>query len=395
MSDLDNKTESTPKTSKIDMSEIRRELANLKNEKETTPVESNPDYRSVENIDNQTLDKLNAEPLNYNQDNIVNDDSIDKDSLNNEEGEVEPEKEEVNAEKPRVASHESSDSSMEFTDSRERLKQALSGINLSSGRRVIDTNFEITAADGKYEEKLDFQKVTDVKKYRLPAAKLPLILIICAIVLALVGGVVTYVLLMREKPVPVTLVKAELNIRDINMGYVGDTMDLSGIKIIATYSDGNVKTISEPYNYITKKSVHYDVNNVLVKAGEAYIEFTYEDKKLVLNTDIHDFVPTSINAEILGNVSKNSIISFDKLLVKVFVGQDGARFISANEMKTNVKLYISEDDGVTYNQIATTDTGYNNISTANKVNIKVEYSYTDSLGQVIKKSYTIYDVVLV
>lgn len=205
---------------------------------------------------------------------------------------------------------------------------------------------EVTEENGEYQENLDFTKNKTVKKHKLPLPKwafytmggvLALIIIIVSISLWLAN---------RPKEEVVYLSSVKLNVQQIDNNYVGESLDLTGIYFICTYSNGNVEYIYDVENYIELTSVHFDSGKNIVASGDASIGFSYNEKKMNLTVKAYDRAVTEVSRVLIENntIQAGSTLKYDNILFFVYHGENGIhgeRLLTSDEIKNNVRLMIN------------------------------------------------------
>jgi len=227
---------------------------------------------------------------------------------------------------------------------------------------------EYSDADGDYDKKLDFEKNKDVKKFKLPLPKLPFI--IAAGVILLVGLVImASVMITNAQKNRVYVTGYELSIMEITGGYVGDTVDLSGVYIIKNYSNGQSEKLYNIKDYIKNSSKQINENSLLiVSASEmSYISFNVDgaEKDLFLTVRTLDKSPTKVSEVKLTNYefTLGDTILFENMIVKVETGEYGTKLLTIDEIKNNLNILYREtplqktDSGFVIN-IASLDASY-------------------------------------
>ena len=230
--------------------------------------------------------------------------------------------------------------------------------------------------EGEYDEKLDFERVTDVKKFKLPVRKLPIILTLVFILLA-GAGFLLFNHIMENKKNQVYLSNVSLNIGEIFGGYVGDTINLDGVYIVETYSDGSKKTITNIKPYISSVTSTIDLATLKVKkeSPSSGIFFKVGEKTLNLTTITLDKKPTAISEIKLVNESYSigSEIKFDQMLIKVDMGDRGEKLLTVEEIENNLTII---HDG---EALSKSETGFlitNFVSVGN--NVKFTFRYKEN-----------------
>ena len=243
---------------------------------------------------------------------------------------------------------------------------------------------EYSDEDGQYDRMLDFEKVTDVKKFKLPLNKKPILIGLCAFVLVAIISIVAGVLI-QNKQNRVYVTGYELNVKEITGGFVGETVDLNGVYIIKTYSNGRTEIVRNITDYIKSSSRQIDSTSLkIISASEmSFITFKVDgmEKDMFLTVRTLEKLPTQIKEVkcIQSSFEPNSILKFEDLIVKVQMGEFGTKLLTVDELKNNSNILFKKSP------LAKTNDGFV-MSINGWVNEFLEFTYTES-G--VTKSYYI------
>ncbi len=211
---------------------------------------------------------------------------------------------------------------------------------------------------GDYKKSLDFSLNTSVKRFRLKPPKKPFI--ITAIVVAfvmLVSGLTTYFIL-NKPPAPVVLTSVKIS-QPSTTQTVWQTVDLSGIYVTETYSDGSTKKVFLTKEMIVSKSSNISDNLVITAyRSDTKITFEVSGKTVELVLNLNERRVSSITAEVFGQNVAGQDITFENIIIwgnlEYYVGDRISQRGEKMWLKdfTNVTLSI---DGT---QLVKTDKGY-------------------------------------
>lgn len=207
---------------------------------------------------------------------------------------------------------------------------------------------EYDDTNGAYTSNLDFTKNMSVSRYNLPKPKWPIFVSLGLIACIAVFVAVYYLIVLKPKPEVVVLSEVKFNVESVDSGYVGDSLDLRGVYIECTYSNGKVVKVYDIDGYITGASEEFDNNYKVVSAGDnGYVDFEYQGKAIRLSTVTHEYIQTALSIRIgQSNVfSVGNILTFNNILGFITYEGRGQRMMTDDEVKSlNAVLEINNEE---------------------------------------------------
>lgn len=172
------------------------------------------------------------------------------------------------------------------------------------------------SASGEYKKHLDFTSNTSIKRFKVKPPKKPFIIAgISFAGVLLIVGVILLVVFTRPAP-PVVLSSIKLSQESTNQ-YVGEQVDLRGIYIECTYSDGSTGRVLASNNMLSSKSSNINSDYYIVSDNEnTYVYLKYNGKEAKLSINTTEITASSITATIGQSQYLNTqTIDFDHILI--------------------------------------------------------------------------------
>lgn len=171
---------------------------------------------------------------------------------------------------------------------------------------------------GEYKKNLDFSVNTSIKRFKLKPPKKPFIIAGLSVLGAAIIAIIIVAIVFTRPPAPVTL--ASINIsQEYTNQYVGESVDIRGLYINCTYSDGSTKKIKVTEDMIAGRSPNISQSNFISSFNsDTYVYFKYGGKQTKLNIRLTDIDPTSMSASFLQlNICAGDTLYFDNILVLI------------------------------------------------------------------------------
>lgn len=168
---------------------------------------------------------------------------------------------------------------------------------------------------GDYKKNLDFSVNTGIKRFRLKPPKKPFIIAAVIITILLAISLVSAYFIVNQPPAPIYLASIKLS-QNTTYQYVGEDVDLRGIKIKCIYSDNSEKYVDIAENMIYGKSENInEENNIVTYDTNTFVAFKYQGYTANLKILLYQPVCQSITVEIFDILKVNETISFNNILL--------------------------------------------------------------------------------
>lgn len=314
---------------------------NVSSDEKETSVEPNVNIQSVNEVENNSTKKSVFGNLFSKKNKIVDTSKIPSDNTSALQAEAEaPKTEKINLSELKAVKEAMKNEQNSGEQKRPSISEIVSSINKKDNPQESEADGE-----GVYDKNLDFERVTDIKKYKLPLPKLPFILAACFMFLIALGVGIGFIISNNKKN-QVYIVDTVLNVREITGGFIGDTVNLDGVYITTTYSNGKQKVINDITSYITDTSSTIYEDTLIIKAANksSWIMFNADGKRLTLTVKTLDNSISEI-ADIRLTVDKvalNSELKFDQILVQVTCSEYGTKILTLDEIKNNLKILYND-----------------------------------------------------
>ncbi len=168
---------------------------------------------------------------------------------------------------------------------------------------------------GDYKKNLDFSVNTGIKRFRLKPPKKPFIISAIVLIVLLAASLVGAYFIVNKPPEPVHLASIKLS-QNTTHQYVGENVDLRGLKIKCIYSDDSEGFIDVSDSMIKATSANIDDEYLIQSYNtNTYVTFDYEGYSVDLKIVLSQPTCTEINVEIYDQFVINNLITFDNILV--------------------------------------------------------------------------------
>ena len=173
-----------------------------------------------------------------------------------------------------------------------------------------------TLDNGDYKKNLDFTVNTSIRQFKVKPPKKPFIISAIVIAALMILAAVITLILLNKPPEPVKLTGISLS-QETTYQLVDEQVDIRGLKLKLTYSDGSTKKIDVKDSMITSSSTNIDQNmKIFEYSDETFVNLTYSGFTAKLNIVLSELVVNEISSfEIYDIVYVNSTIDFDNILI--------------------------------------------------------------------------------
>lgn len=172
------------------------------------------------------------------------------------------------------------------------------------------------STDGEYKRQFDFSQNLNVRKFKIKPPKKPIVIgILVGIGTLVIGFLLTFLIINRPQP-PAYIASIELAQRTTESQYVGETVDLRGLKLKCNYSNGKVSYVPVTSNMITATSANISSDKVIEQYDpQTFVELSYENQKTKLYITVNTIYLDGINIEVFGPIAKGQVISYENILL--------------------------------------------------------------------------------
>lgn len=193
--------------------------------------------------------------------------------------------------------------------------------------------------NGDYRRNLDFSVNTGVKRFKVKPPKKPFIIAFTIAFALAIIGVVIALIVTNKPPEPIRLKSIAIS-QTTTYQYVGDKVDLRGLYITKTYSNGSKKDVAIKESMIYRTSANINSENQIFEYNNnTFVYFRIESFEVKLDIQVTDIEITGITANIYkSSIVENCEIKFNEILVLATVKDIGVKKIDTK----NVELYIDD-----------------------------------------------------
>jgi len=196
----------------------------------------------------------------------------------------------------------------DFKERKKRLKELKARYNTKEVKSSDDM--------GDYRKNLDFTINTSIKRFKVKPPKKPFI-IAFSILFALmaIAGVVAYFILNRP-PEPIVISSIKLS-QTTTYQYVGEEVDVRGMYIYCTYTDGSEKKIEATKDMISRTSTNINTNlKISTYSNSTYVYFKIDGFEAKLDITLTQISMEEISATIYNpNLTAGREVKFNDILI--------------------------------------------------------------------------------
>lgn len=237
---------------------------------------------------------------------------------------------------------------------------------------------------GDYQKNLDFTVNKGLKKFKVKPPKwLGKVIASISVAAALIVGIAVYIVQSRP-PEPILLTEIKLS-QDKTSQVVGEKVDLRGLYIHLTYSDGSQKTVSASNSYITRTSTNinsnYKITSYLNSQDKAYVFFGKDGQETKLEITLTQYRVDTVSVYIhKDKIYKGETISYDNILLlantsngdKIKINSEDARYVMNQTDLTKTEDGIVLPENLSGVQILYIYTSFNNEERTTYITFSIE-----------------------